>query len=276
MTIPDWLEVTPGPAPLVVSLPHTGTDLPDDLLPRLASPWLARKDTDWHIERLYDFAATLGATVLRTRISRAVIDVNRDPSGASLYPGRATTELCPTTTFDGEPLYQTGYEPTSEEVAQRRAIWFDPYHAALAAEVERLKSVHRRVVVYDCHSIRSVIPRLFDDLLPHFNIGTDDGRSCAASLTATVEAVLSETNLTHVTNGRFRGGYITRHHGRPGAGVHAIQMELAMRSYLREPVGPVDDRNWPPEYDPVVATPLRDCLSRVLTACLAFAQEGMP
>lgn len=136
----DWLEVTRGPEPLVVSVPHTGTDIPADILARLVSPWLARKDTDWHVERLYDFAAALGATVIRTRLSRTVIDVNRDPTGASLYPGQTTTELCPTTTFDGEPLYRSGREPTPPEIASRRERWFDPYHAALAAELARLRA----------------------------------------------------------------------------------------------------------------------------------------
>lgn len=267
----SWLEVTPGPEPLVVSIPHTGTDIPADLLSRLVSPWLARKDADWHVERLYDFAADLGATVIRTRVSRTVIDVNRDPSGASLYPGQATTGLCPTTTFDGEPLYRPGDEPTRDEIAARRAAWFDPYHAALADEVRRLRAGHERVVVYDCHSIRSVVPRLFDGELPHFNIGTDNGRSCDPALTAAVEGVVAASGLSWVTNGRFRGGTITRHHGRTAAGVHAVQMELAMRGYLREPVGPVDEGNWPPAYHDTFAAPMRDTLGRVLEACLAFA-----
>jgi formiminoglutamase len=222
---------------------------------------------------VYIDAVLLGATILHTRVSRSVIDLNRDPSGASLYPGQATTELCPTTTFDGEPLYRPGYEPTAEETAARRARYFDPYHTALADEIARLRATHERVVLYDCHSIRSVIPRLFDGELPHFNIGTDSGRSCDPRLTAAVEGVVAGTGLSRVTNGRFKGGYITRHHGRPADGVHAIQMELAMRGYLRAPVGPVDESNWPPKYDDRFAAPMRDTLRRVLEACLAFASE---
>lgn len=270
--LPDWLELTRGVAPVVVSLPHTGTDL-DKLSDWFLSPWLAVKDTDWHVEQLYDFAASLGATVLRTNLSRTVIDVNRDPSGVSLYPGQATTELCPRTTFDGEPLYQSGCEPTAEEISARRVAFFDPYHAALASEIARLRAVHGRVVVYDCHSIRSVIPRLFDGELPHFNIGTNSGRSCDPQLTATIETVVAATGLLQVTNGRFRGGHITRHHGKPTDGVHAIQMELAMRGYLREPIGPVDESNWPPAYDPAFAAPMKATLRRVLEACLAFARS---
>ena len=160
-----WLEVTRGEAPLLVSLPHTGTDLAG-LEPRLASRWLGQRDADWHIEKLYDFAAGLGATVVRTPVSRTVIDVNRDPSGASLYPGQATTSLCPLETFDGEPLYRSGEEPVAAEIEARLRTWFDPYHAALGGEIERLRRLHRRIVLYDCHSIRSVIPRLFEGTLP--------------------------------------------------------------------------------------------------------------
>jgi formiminoglutamase len=274
MNPPDWLELVRGTAPLVVSLPHTGTDIPADVLSRLASAWLARKDTDWHVERLYDFAAGLGATVIRTRVSRTVVDVNRDPSGASLYPGRATTGLCPTTTFDGEPLYRPGGEPTPAEVAERRAGWFDPYHAALSAEVERLRAAHPRVVVYDCHSIRSAVPRLFDAVLPHFNVGTDDGKACDPLLTGSVEGVVGATGLTRITDGRFRGGYITRYHGRPAAGVHAVQMELAVRGYLPEPVGTVAEADWPPAFDADFAAPMRAALTRVLEACLAFVRSA--
>jgi N-formylglutamate deformylase len=268
---PEWLELTRGAEPLVVSLPHTGTRIPGELCNRLVWPRLAMKDTDWYVDRLYDFAASLGATVLRTGISRTVIDVNRYPSGVSLYPGRATTELCPTITFDGEPLYYPGCEPTAGEIESRRARFFDPYHAPLAGEIARLRAAHDRVVVYDCHSIRSVIPRLFDGELPHFNIGTDSGRSCDPRLTAAVEGVIAETGLSRVTDGRFRGGYITRHHGRPADGVHAIQMELAIRGYLPEPVGPLGDFNWPPDYDPTFAAPMKATLRRVLEACLTFA-----
>jgi formiminoglutamase len=268
----EWLECLRGAAPLVVSFLHTGTEIPDAVAGCLVSQWLARKDTDWHIERVYDFAAALGATVLRTRISRTVIDVNRDRSGASLYPGMATTELCPTTTFDGEPLYRPGQEPSPDEVARRRVEWFDPYHASLAMEVARLRAIHPRVVVYDCHSIRSVIPRLFDGELPHFNIGTNGGRACDPRLTAAVETAIDSARFTRVTDGRFRGGYITRKYGRPDDGVHAIQIELAIRSYLVEPANPLDQSNWPPEYDVALASPARDVLSHILEACLAFAR----
>lgn len=267
------IQLTQGDTPLLVSLPHTGTGIPFSIHERLVSEWLALKDTDWHIEKLYTFAAELGATVLRTPFSRTVIDVNRDPSGVSLYPGLATTELCPTTTFDGEPLYQPHGEPNRGEIIDRRETFFDKYHAAVRAEIDRLRAMHRRVVVYDCHSIRSEIPRLFDGELPEFNIGTADGKSCDPALAAAVETVVADTGLSWVTNGRFKGGYITRHYGDPKNGVHAVQMELAIRGYLREPIGPVDETNWPPEYDEEFAGPMRATLRKVLEACLEFAHK---
>jgi N-formylglutamate deformylase len=231
---PDWLTVVRGEAPLVVSLPHTGTEIPAAYERGLVSPWLARKDADWWIERLYDFVADLDATVIRTTISRTVIDVNRDPSGVSLYPGQATTELCPTTTFDGEPLYEPGTEPTEDEIAERRVRFFDPYHATVNAEIDRLRARHATVVVYDCHSIRSVIPRLFDGILPHFNIGTNGGTTCAPSLSDPVEKICLGSGFSHVVNGRFKGGYITRHYGRPDDSIHAVQLEMTWDCYMDE------------------------------------------
>ena len=268
-----WLAVHQGDAPLLVSIPHTGITVPPPHAANLLSLDRARKDADWWIDRLYDFAGGLGATVVHTSISRTVIDVNRDPSGASLYPGQATTELCPTTTFDGEPLYQSGREPDETEVAVRRAAYFQPYHAALATEIERLRANHDRIVVYDCHSIRSVVPRLFEGVLPQFSIGTNSGASCADSLTGSVERLCDNTGLTWVTNGRFKGGYITRRFGNPGAGVHAIQMELACRGYMQEPLGPVSDADWPTAYDPNFAAPMKATLTRILEAALAFARQ---
>ncbi|MCW6510143.1 N-formylglutamate deformylase [Lichenifustis flavocetrariae] len=269
----DWLTIRHGQAPLLVSIPHTGTDIPPQLEGRLVSPWLARKDADWWIERLYDFAADLDATIVRTAISRTVVDVNRDPSGISLYPGQATTELCPTTSFDGEPLYRPGAELRLEETGERRASYFDPYHAALAAELHRLRGLHDRVVLYDCHSIRSVIPRLFDGELPVFNIGTNSSASCAPELAAAVERLCGSSGMSHVINGRFKGGFITRHHAAPERGIHAVQMELACRGYMAEKPGPVSEADWPVPYDETYAAPIRAVLQNILKAALAFARH---
>jgi N-formylglutamate deformylase len=266
-----WLEVRRGSAPLIVTFPHTGTEIPPAIEAQLVSPWLARKDADWWIHRLYDFAEELGATTVRTAISRSVVDVNRDPSGASLYPGQATTELCPTTTFDGEPLYRDA-APRAGEIARRRADYFEPYHAALEAEIARLRQDHDKLVLYEAHSIRSRIPRLFDGDLPNFNLGTNSGESCSADLTAAVEAACDDTRYSRVTNGRFKGGWTTRHYGRPQAGVHAIQMELACRGYMDDPAKPPTPATWPSPYSPVQAAPLRAVLIEILKACIAFAE----
>ncbi|MFN2260097.1 MAG: N-formylglutamate deformylase [Parasphingopyxis sp.] len=263
----EWLTVERGEAPLVVSVPHAGTQIPEHIEARLSSPELARKDADFYVDRLYGFAREMGATIVRTAISRSVIDVNRDPSGESLYPGQATTGLCPVETFDGEPLYRAGEEPSSEEIAERRAGWFEPYHAALAGELDRLREASGTVVLYDAHSIRSMVPRLFDSELPQFNIGTDDGRSCAPALQAALAEVCAASGRSWVANGRFKGGWITRHYGAPGDGVHAIQMELAIRGYADE------DSGWPPAWDEQRAAPLQEALGRVLTACLDFAKQ---
>ena len=268
---PSWLTVRRGDAPLVVSFPHAGTVIPPEIEARLTSPWLARKDADWWIDRLYGFAADLGAAGIHTAISRTVIDVNRDPSGASLYPGQATTGLCPTETFDGEPLYRPGEEPQASEVEERRATYFEPYHDALSAELDRLRARHGTVVLYDCHSIRSVVPRLFDGELPHFNIGTNKGASCAPELTEKIEAVCDASPFSRVTNGRFTGGWITRQYGRPENGVHAVQMELACRGYMHEPEGEVGPENWPGAWEDAYTAPMREVLEKVLATCRSFA-----
>ncbi len=271
MTPPDWLTVTRGDAPLLVSLPHTGTDL-RGLEPRLVSPWLARKDADWWIDTLYAFTASLGATLVHTAVSRTVIDVNRDPSGVSLYPGQATTGLCPTETFDGEALYHPGEAPGPDEIAARRAAYFDPYHAAVATELDRLRGLHPKVVLYDCHSIRSLIPRLFEGELPVFNLGTNSGTSADPTLVGAVTAILRGAGPPFVVDGRFKGGWITRAYGRPADGVHALQMELACRGYMPERPGPVGPHDWPTPFDDVYAAPTRTTLARILDTALAFAR----
>lgn len=267
---PGWLTVHSGSAPLLLTMPHTGAQIPPAIEERLTSPWLGRKDTDWWVERLYASAASLGASIVRTELSRTVIDANRDPSGASLYPGQATTELCPTTTFDGEALYSPGATPHAEDIAARRAAYFDPYHAALRAELARLRALHPVVVLYDCHSIRSQIPRLFEGVLPHFNIGTFNGASCDVALSQAVANACARSELTRVLNGRFKGGYTTRHYGRPREGIHVLQMELACRGYMDEPAE-VTMGNWPPPWDQTRAAPMCRVLGAVLRACLAFA-----
>lgn len=263
-----WLNVVRGNAPLLVSLPHTGTEIPVPIAERLASLPLARNDTDWWIDRLYDFATAMGATVVHTAISRSVIDVNRDPSGQSLYPGQATTGLCPTTSFDGTPLYRPGAEPDEADINLRRRDYFDPYHAALATEIARLRADHARIAVYDCHSIRSLVPRLFEGELPVFNIGTNDGLTCASELQALVERHCDASGLSRVSNGRFKGGWITRHYADRANGIHAVQMEIACRSYM-------DERAdfEPAAYSSERAASIRSVLQRLFVDMVKWAKQ---
>lgn len=263
----DWLRVHRGDAPLVIAFPHGGTDLAG-LDEQFVSPWHAQIDTDWYIAELYAFAADLGATLVATDISRSVIDMNRDPSGASLYPGQATTELCPTTTFDGDPLYRFD-APDEAEILQRLNSYHRPYHDALSEELDRLKAAHGRVVLYDAHSIRSHVPRLFDGELPQFNIGTNGGATCAPELESVVANICAASGKSHVVNGRFKGGWTTRHYGQPDDGIHAIQMELAQRGYMAEPAT-ITHANWPSPLDPNPA--IRPVLEQVISATLDFAK----
>jgi N-formylglutamate deformylase len=259
----DWLSTTIGDAPLIVSIPHAGTLIPDSIAGPLSHERACR-DADHHVDHLYEFATNLGATILHSQISRTVIDLNRDPSGQSLYPSQATTGLCPETTFDGEPLYKDGAQPDDAEIERRRVAYFDPYHTALAAQIERLRAQHSTIVLYDAHSIRSHVPRLFDGALPKFNIGSFDGASCGTALTDAIAAQCEGDS--HVINGRFKGGWITRHYGQPERGVHAVQMELAIRGYADE------DGPWPPPWDAVRAAPMQAKLHSILTSCLDFAK----
>ncbi len=230
----SFVEVTRGQSPLVLGLPHTGTDVPGDIAEGLNETGRGLADTDWRIHELYAGLVD-DVTTVRTTIHRYVIDVNRDPGGASLYPGQNTTSLCPVTDFDGHPIWREGAEPDEAEIARRREAYHAPYHAALARELERVRDIHGFAVLYDCHSIRSKIPYLFDGTLPDFNVGTDAGRTCAASIQTLVYGVCEAAEgYSAILNGRFKGGWTTRHYGRPEEGLHAIQMELAQSTYMLE------------------------------------------
>lgn len=236
MTAPtSTFTVTPRDGPLLVSFPHAGTDIPPDLADRLTPVALTRPDTDWHLPELYDFCAALGATTLVPRCSRYVIDLNRPPEDASLYPGQDTTGLVPVDTFRKEPLYRTGQAPDAAEIDARREAYWRPYHAALATELERLRARHRAVLLWDAHSIASVLPRFFAGKLPDFNLGSADGAASSADVQAAAEAALgAQRGYTWVSNGRFKGGYITRSYGQPARGVHALQMEICQCIYMDE------------------------------------------
>lgn len=232
------VEITRGSSPVILGLPHTGTHVPPDIWDGLNDEGQKLRDTDWHIHRLYD-GLLPDVTTVRATFHRYVIDANRDPSGASLYPGQNTTGLIPLIDFDERPLWKSGAEPDEGETARRLDAFHRPYHDALAAEIERVKALHGIVVLYDCHSIRSVCPFLFEGRLPDFNIGTNGGVTCAAQFEeATVAVCKAAENYSTILNGRFRGGWTTRHYGRPSDNVHAIQMELAQATHLASEAPP--------------------------------------
>ena len=231
----DTFTLYRGTAPLFVSLPHDGTELPDDIAARLTPSARRVPDTDWHVSRLYAFARELGASMIVPAYSRYVIDLNRPRDNASLYPGQNTTGLCPIVQFTGEPLYQAGAEPSNAEIAERIGTFWQPYHDALRNELTRIRATHGRVVLWEGHSIRSVMPFLFEGRLPDFNLGTAGGTSCSVGLQSRlVEILAAQRDHSYVVNGRFKGGYITRHYGEPAQDIEAVQLELVQLNYMDE------------------------------------------
>lgn len=230
----NTFDVISGDSPVVLGQPHGGTFVPEALFARLNTNGQELADTDWHITRLYEELLP-GATVVKSNVHRYVIDANRDPSGVSLYPGQNTTALCPATDFDGQAIWQEGQQPTEDEILERRDLYHAPYHAALAEELERVRARHGVAILYDCHSIRSDIPFLFEGTLQVFSTGTNNGETCDPKVEKAVTRVTEAAEgYDAVTNGRFKGGWATRHYGQPGSGTHAIQMELAQRAYMDE------------------------------------------
>ncbi len=257
---------TAGRTPLLVSMPHVGTHIPDEIAARMTPAARAVPDTDWHVDRLYDFLGELGASVITATHSRYVIDLNRPSDGTPLYPGASNTELCPTTLFDESPVYLPGEEPSETEIAGRLEEYWRPYHERLSIEMRALKSQHGVVVLFDAHSIRSRVPRFFEGRLPDINLGTGGGGSAdPAMAAAAVEAAAEADGYTSVLNGRFKGGYITRSYGRPAEGMHAIQLELAQITYM--------DEEPPFSFREDKAREVRPALRRIVEAILAWAQE---
>ena len=231
----DICELHRGTAPLLVSLPHDGTHVPADIAGRLTDSARRVPDTDWHVSRLYAFAREMGASVIVPTHSRYVVDLNRSEDDVSLYPGQNTSGLCPIVQFSGEPVYRDGMQPSSDEIRARVETCWRPYHDALRGELARLRGSHDRVLLWEGHSIRGVVPFLFDGRLPDFNLGTANGASCSPALQAKLVAVLeAQRDYTYVANGRFKGGHITRHYGDPANGVDAVQLELAQLNYMDE------------------------------------------
>lgn len=250
-----------GSAPLLISMPHVGTHIPDDIAADMTPVALRVDDTDWHLDRLYGFAHELGASMLVPSCSRYVIDLNRPPDDANLYPGRDTTGLCPTDTFDKASLYVAGRAPDDAALAARRERYWRPYHEALVAELARLRQAHGRVLLWEAHSIRSRVPRLFDGRLPDFNFGTADGASALPGLADELaQRVLAHGEYTSVANARFKGGYITRQYGAPDDGIHAIQLELVQSTYM--------DETPPYAYDDARAARIAPLLGELLAMAL--------
>lgn len=262
MTVVDVIR---GDSAIVLGQPHGGTHVPDDVAKRLNQTGQQLADTDWHITQLYDGLLD-GTTVVASNIHRYVIDANRDPSGVSLYPGQNTTTLVPMTDFDGGAIWHEGQEPTEAEIEDRRAAYHAPYHAALAQELQRVRDRHGIAILFDCHSIRSNIPFLFDGELPVFNTGTNGGETCASLIEQTVDTIAQKSEFSAVLNGRFKGGWTTRHYGQPDTGIHAIQMETAQRAYMHEAA--------PWTYDPALADRTRAYLGEMLNSLNDLALAG--
>ena len=264
-TVTEIYRFTPGDTPLLVSVPHAGTRVPDDLAARLSPAARALPDTDRHVDRLYDFAPAMGAATLVALQSRYVVDLNRDPSGRPLYPGADNTEVCPTATFDMEPVYAQGAgPPDADEVARRIEAYWRPYHDRLEAEISALGSRFGIAVLFDAHSIRSRVPRFFPGRLTDLNLGTASGGSADAELSGRLMDRLSAApGYSSVLDGRFTGGYITRHYGRPADNVHAVQLEMAQCVYM--------DEAPPYAYRPDLAGGIRPTLRALLGDMISWA-----
>lgn len=249
------VSIIQGNSPIILSQPHSGTFVPDDILDNLNEVGRKLLDTDWHVPTLYKGLLD-NVTVVTANFSRYVIDANRDPHDVSLYPGQNTTGLVPNTTFDGKPIWNKSL--SEQEIATRLSDFHNVYHAALEAQIQRIKKLHGAAFLYDCHSIRSKIPFLFENKLPDINVGDNDGRSCLSNITNAVAYICKKhSDYTHVVNGRFKGGWTTRHYGQPAKHVFALQMELSQSGYLKSEAPPF-------EYDEIKAANLSSVLQEIL------------
>lgn len=259
----ELFEFVPARLPLLIDVPHAGTRVPGDLKGRLTEPALALPDTDWHVDKLYRFAAELGCGLFVATHSRYVVDLNRDPDGAILYPGASNTELCPLRTFADEPIYLPGAEPSPDEQARRIEQYFRPYHARLQEELNALRQRFGFAVLLDGHSIRAEVPRFFAGRLPDLNLGTADGKSADSGLAGLAwDALGRHPRFSRIHNGRFKGGYVTRHYGQPGQGLHALQLEMAQTCYMDERI--------PQPFTPEPAAALGQVLRELVTALLGW------
>lgn len=261
---------TPGRLPLLVSMPHVGTHIPDDIAQQLNPVAQVKADTDWHLPLLYNMLQELGVSVLQATHSRYVIDLNRPADDLNLYPGQDTTGLCPVDTFDKQALYPEGGAPNAAEIARRVAAYWQPYHQQLQTELARIRALHGIAICWDAHSIVSHVPRFFEGRLPDLNFGTADGRSCAPSLQTALQQTLLQSDqaqaFSHVFNGRFKGGYITRNYGQVDQHIHAVQLEMSQCIYMNETA--------PFDYRPDLAAQIQPVLRQLLATCLSWANSA--
>ncbi len=266
-TLKNSFNFYSGNSPLLISMPHVGTHFPEDIACNMTPQTLQMSDVDWHLTLLYDMAQAYDASVISAKYMRYVIDLNRSPEDTSLYPGQDTTGLCPIDTFDKQPIYKDGKEPNQAEIQTRIEEFWRPYHHKLESELKRLHAIHDIALLWDAHSIASHVPRFFDGKLPDLNFGTADLQSCDASLQETIAHQLQKSvyakKYSHVFNGRFKGGYITRHYGLPTLNIHAIQLEISQCIYMQEQA--------PYLYNPILANKLKPLLSELLETCIAWA-----
>ncbi|WP_321396313.1 N-formylglutamate deformylase [Emcibacter sp.] len=262
----DIFYFSPGSGPLLVSMPHVGTEIPADIAGRLTEEALGVPNTDWHVDRLYDFLGDMDLPVIRARYSRYVVDLNRDAEGAVLYPGQSETEICPSSMFDNLPIYRNGQPVGEQEVAARIGLYWRPYHDKLRQELERIRAKYGYALLWDAHSIRSHVPRFFDGQLPDLNIGTGAGLACAVNVAAELLEIGLASKYTTVMNGRFKGGYITRHYGDPARKIHAVQMEISQATYMQE--------DQPYAFEVGKAERLRPVLRQMMEQFMALVSAG--
>jgi len=251
-----------GTSPLLISMPHNGQAIPEDIAKTMTESAKKIADTDWYKDRLYDFANVQGANILMPKYNRYVIDLNREPTGIDLYPGQNSTELCPTSAFDLTPLYLSEQQPDEKEIQHRITHYWQPYHDALRNRLTEIKQQFGYAILLEAHSILSHVPRFFEGQLPDFNFGTANGKSCSNKLITEIEQ-LDYSPYSIVSNGRFKGGFITRHYGDPENNIHAIQLELSQRTYMNESTN---------EYNEVLARQVKPKLEALVQCLLNTSQ----
>jgi N-formylglutamate deformylase len=250
-----------GPLPLLISVPHDGREIPDELQSRMTEAGLSIPDTDWHVAQLYEFARNMGANILIANQSRYVVDLNRSAEDVELYPGQVATGLCPEHTFSGAPIYSSGGVDEAEKAQRLTDFWW-PYHEKIRTTLDSLRAGHGVALLWDAHSIPSEVPRLFDGALPELNLGSNSGASCGPEIEMAVANIAMQSDYSVVINGRFKGGHITRQYGDTRNDVHALQLEIAQRAYMNEETT---------AFDTAKAKKLRDTLQKMLGAFLDAA-----